>query len=470
MDFESKIFLIYGPTASGKSDFAIKLAKKVNGEIINADSMQIYKELKILSARPFKKDYKNIKHHLYGIKSVKQNFSTGEWIKLADKKIFNIKKRGKIPILVGGTGLYYKSLVDGLVNIPEIPLRDREKVRKLHRELGSVKFYNRLIKIDPLVKKASNLKELLDENFKGSLEKMWKHIFERGQNNRFTIYLDSNDYLRLQCIFWKSIFSKLDVKSAYKLYEFHIQDLKVKSLLKVGSIHKSVREYLDQVEIAGREEFTEYWNQAEHSQFLKSLDPKSLSFENLFSSFFLEKNEKVREAFQKKLKTICWKLIVEEIQILKADVVKGIYDYIQVDLEKKESVTNGQYEISDVVNLIQANPQYLWLLDEGIRSDNIEHILNCYNANDFIRFMRHKNIIHQMPLIDHKSDDLSSKILKLAFEENYREILEIDIDSGFGSLFFAGSDSLKTNDLFLSYLYQLKRENNITALSLYEVC
>ena len=86
MDFESKIFLIYGPTASGKSDFAIKLAKKVNGEIINADSMQIYKELKILSARPFKKDYKNIKHHLYGIKSVKQNFSTGEWIKLADKK------------------------------------------------------------------------------------------------------------------------------------------------------------------------------------------------------------------------------------------------------------------------------------------------------------------------------------------------------------------------------------------------
>lgn len=321
-----------------------------------------------------------------------------------------------------------------------------------------------------IVKKASNLKELLDENFKGSLEKMWKHIFERGQNNRFTIYLDSNDYLRLQCIFWKSIFSKLDVKSAYKLYEFHIQDLKVKSLLKVGSIHKSVREYLDQVEIAGREEFTEYWNQAEHSQFLKSLDPKSLSFENLFSSFFLEKNEKVREAFQKKLKTICWKLIVEEIQILKADVVKGIYDYIQVDLEKKESVTNGQYEISDVVNLIQANPQYLWLLDEGIRSDNIEHILNCYNANDFIRFMRHKNIIHQMPLIDHKSDDLSSKILKLAFEENYREILEIDIDSGFGSLFFAGSDSLKTNDLFLSYLYQLKRENNITALSLYEVC
>ena len=87
MDLKSKIILIYGPTASGKSKFAIKLAKKINGEIINADSMQVYKELKILSARPFQKDYQNIKHHMYGFLSVKKNFSTGDWLKLIDKKI-----------------------------------------------------------------------------------------------------------------------------------------------------------------------------------------------------------------------------------------------------------------------------------------------------------------------------------------------------------------------------------------------
>ena len=75
MDLKSKIILVYGPTASGKSQFAIKLAKKINGEIINADSMQIYRELKILTARPLKKDYKNIQHHLYGFQSVKKNFS-----------------------------------------------------------------------------------------------------------------------------------------------------------------------------------------------------------------------------------------------------------------------------------------------------------------------------------------------------------------------------------------------------------
>ena len=86
MDLKSKIILIYGPTASGKSKFAIKIAKKINGEIVNADSMQIYKELKILSSRPLKNDYKKIKHHLYGFHSVKKNFSTGNWLRLVKKK------------------------------------------------------------------------------------------------------------------------------------------------------------------------------------------------------------------------------------------------------------------------------------------------------------------------------------------------------------------------------------------------
>ena len=90
MDLSSKIVLISGPTASGKSEFAIKLAKKINGEIVNADSMQVYKELQILSARPKIKDYQNIKHHLYGFWSVKKNFSVGDWLKLSKKKISEI--------------------------------------------------------------------------------------------------------------------------------------------------------------------------------------------------------------------------------------------------------------------------------------------------------------------------------------------------------------------------------------------
>ena len=73
----------------------LNLLKKINGEIINADSMQVYKELKILSARPNKKDYQKIKHHLYGFQSVKKNFSTGDWLKLVNQKILDIKKRKK---------------------------------------------------------------------------------------------------------------------------------------------------------------------------------------------------------------------------------------------------------------------------------------------------------------------------------------------------------------------------------------
>ena len=153
MDLRSKIILIYGPTASGKSKFAIQLAKKINGEIINADSMQIYKEFKLISARPYKSEYKKIRHHLYGFLSVKKKFSTGDWLKLVKQKIYDIKKRKKTPILIGGTGLYFKALTDGLVKIPNIPIRFRQKVRILHSKLGSKKFFSKLNKLDPIAKK-----------------------------------------------------------------------------------------------------------------------------------------------------------------------------------------------------------------------------------------------------------------------------------------------------------------------------
>ena len=159
MDIKSKIVLISGPTASGKSKFATKLAKKIDGEIINADSMQIFKEIKILNARPTLKDKSNIKHHLYGFLSVKKNFSAGEWLKKSLKKISEIKKRKKVPIIVGGTGLYFKSLVDGLVKIPKISQRNRDKVRKLQKKIGQKNFYKRLIKLDPLCKNNININD-----------------------------------------------------------------------------------------------------------------------------------------------------------------------------------------------------------------------------------------------------------------------------------------------------------------------
>jgi len=152
MDKQSKIILISGPTASGKSNFAVKIAKKFQGEVINADSMQVYKQLRILTARPNKKDQKNIKHHMYGVVNLNKKFSTGQWLELVIKKIKEIKKRKKIPILVGGTGLYFQSLINGLVKIPEIPLKFRNKTRLMQKKIGQKKFYKKLLKIDPMAK------------------------------------------------------------------------------------------------------------------------------------------------------------------------------------------------------------------------------------------------------------------------------------------------------------------------------
>ncbi len=145
-----KVILLAGPTASGKSELAIYIAKKINGEIINADSMQVFKEIKILSARP--EDYKNIKHHLYGFISVKKSFSTGEWIKYTEKKINEILKKKKTPIIVGGTGLYFKSLIDGIAQIPNISKAKRDKIIKLFNQIGAGEFYKKLIKLDPKCK------------------------------------------------------------------------------------------------------------------------------------------------------------------------------------------------------------------------------------------------------------------------------------------------------------------------------
>ena len=146
-----KIILIAGPTASGKSKLAIQIAKKIKGEIINTDSMQVYKEFSILSSRPSKIDIRKIEHHLYGFQSVKKHFSTGAWLKLVKKQINQCLKNKKIPILVGGTGLYFEAITKGISKIPNIDIKVRDKIRGLQKKIGQKKFYKLLLELDPLV-------------------------------------------------------------------------------------------------------------------------------------------------------------------------------------------------------------------------------------------------------------------------------------------------------------------------------
>jgi len=254
MDFKSKIILISGPTASGKSNFSVKLAKKINGEIINADSMQVYKELKILSARPNLKDYQKIKHHLYGFHSVKKNFSTGDWLKIAIKKIKEIKKRKKIPIFVGGTGLYFKALTDGLVSIPNIPIRFRNKVRALHKDLGQKKFYQKLIKLD------SNSKEKINptdaqRSIRAYEVKQFtkKSLHDWFQNTKS--YFEKDDFLKIYIDYPREELVQRISKRTEKMIKLGaIQEVKKFVKLKVRkdkSVNKAIgineiKEYLEE--------------------------------------------------------------------------------------------------------------------------------------------------------------------------------------------------------------------------------
>ena len=143
-----EIYFITGPTGIGKSEFALDLSKKINGEIINADSMQIYKELNIISARPTKQDTKIVKHHLYGYVNGNERFNVNKWCSSAVDKISALSKKNIIPIFVGGTGLYINTLINGITSIPNIPEKIKEESNNLFNEIGPENFYKLVKDLD----------------------------------------------------------------------------------------------------------------------------------------------------------------------------------------------------------------------------------------------------------------------------------------------------------------------------------
>lgn len=144
------IHCIAGPTASGKSAYALKLAKKYGGEIINADALQVYSGLQILSARPTFKDMDNIPHHLYGHVDPSVRYSSGKWLADVDPLIIDILSRGYSPILVGGTGLYFKALTEGLAQIPEPESSAILEAQAILNEKGIKELRKQAQRLDPV--------------------------------------------------------------------------------------------------------------------------------------------------------------------------------------------------------------------------------------------------------------------------------------------------------------------------------
>ncbi|MBN9543638.1 MAG: tRNA (adenosine(37)-N6)-dimethylallyltransferase MiaA [Alphaproteobacteria bacterium] len=144
----SKGIILCGPTASGKSSLAIKMAKEIDGEIINCDSRQIYKELPIISAQPSLEDLNTIPHHMYGIISIEDDYSVGHFLKDVEKAVRKVLARGKTPIIVGGTGMYVNALYNGIAEVPEVAKEYINQATEMLENLGREKFYAELTKLD----------------------------------------------------------------------------------------------------------------------------------------------------------------------------------------------------------------------------------------------------------------------------------------------------------------------------------
>ncbi len=179
------IYFITGPTGIGKSKFAINLSKKINGEILNADSMQIYKELKILSARPTSVDIKKVNHHLYGYVSGNQRFNVQKWCTHSVEKINMLINKNITPIFVGGTGLYIDTLINGMRSMPSIPEAIKDEAKDLYDKLGSVNFFERVKKLDPEAVKN------ISKNDSQRLKRIWE-IYQYT-NKQYSTWKKSNN-------------------------------------------------------------------------------------------------------------------------------------------------------------------------------------------------------------------------------------------------------------------------------------
>lgn len=144
-----KIIVIVGPTAVGKSKVAIELAERFNGEIINADSMQVYRYMDIGTAKPSKVDRERVRHHLIDIRNPDEDFDAAQFRDEASKVIADIVNRGHLPVVVGGTGLYIKALTEGIFDAPGSDEELREKLRKEVEASGISALYNKLFEVDP---------------------------------------------------------------------------------------------------------------------------------------------------------------------------------------------------------------------------------------------------------------------------------------------------------------------------------
>ena len=264
-----KIFSNFGPTGIGKSTLAIELAKKIDGEIIGVDSRQIYDGIPIGTAQPDSTQLNEISHHLIGFKNLREKISAGEYIELIDDKIYQILQKNKSPILCGGTGLYFKSLKEGIFEGSHTNEDIRSRLEEEY-ELDKEKLFKTLQKIDPDYSSKvhiNNKKRLIRalEVFETTGKPMSKNFDSSYKNSRYAndyyfVYLKMhNDFLhprilkRIKCMIDDGIINEVDEIIKSKINISHIDYIGFREILSFINNEISINEAIENIFVRTRQ-------------------------------------------------------------------------------------------------------------------------------------------------------------------------------------------------------------------------
>lgn len=253
MSEKIKILCVVGPTASGKTRLSVELAKALQGEIINADSMQIYKGISIASAAPTEDEKQGIPHHLFEFLEPNNSFTVADYVEAAHKKIAEIVSRGKLPVIVGGTGLYINSLIDNVKFLGDAANEElRNSLAKELVQIGSEKMYEKLLSLDPKAAEkihpndARRIIRALELSLSGGLTKTEQNELSKREESPYDVTLIGITY-----------------EDREKLYERI--NLRVDLMLKNGLLDEARKAYNDAssggaVQAIGHKEFFDFFS------------------------------------------------------------------------------------------------------------------------------------------------------------------------------------------------------------------
>ena len=300
-----------------------------------------------------------------------------------------------------------------------------------------------------------SFEQLIEEQFSNDIESMWRFLYEPSVHDKrkFVFYVNQYRYNYLQLQYWKSTFEKASFETCYFLHQIYIQNLRVNTYYK-NSIHPHLSSRIStQIFPLSKEDYKKLYDTVDSSPFLEELNSEDRSYEYLLASYLYNPEDFWREEFLSKLEHFTKKLFVEELEVLKGEVLEGAMD---IALSKSLSLE----EITDEPGLIEStlmlDEGLLWLRDKNIFSETVEYIKDNYSKETFLK------MIHSVLSISHKdsSDEIlkneaSFQVVEAIYSGDCLSLLKRDINRGFGSIFFNNSQRDKVNNLFVNYIYRL---------------